>query len=117
MERFRLVRIFRFGLRTNEQGLLRLEPILDAPHTFVVRAVRAAEHFAAGLHAVSDDFAAAMPAYRRQSFNGAFEAIEGMHLAPDLHLKRFVVIVATNFTSWQIVPFGSPRTRPHWLTP
>jgi hypothetical protein len=57
--------------------------------------VGTAENFpAAGFHAVSDDFAAAMIAFRRNHLDRALEAIEDMRLPLRRDLKGFVIIVS-----------------------
>ena len=63
------------------------------------RAMRAAENLpAASFHAVTDDFAAAMIAFRRDHLDRAFETIEDMGLTLRCYLKGFVVIVSAVFT-------------------
>jgi hypothetical protein len=61
-------------------------------------AVCATEELPIGLHAMSDDPAAAMAAGRRNRVNGAFEAVEDMGLTRLDQLERLVVIVSANFT-------------------
>ena len=63
------------------------------------RAVSTAENFpTAGFHAVSDDLAAAMIAFRRNHLDRALEAIEDMGLTLRRDLKGFVIIVSAVFT-------------------
>ncbi len=57
----------------------------------------AAEDFASLLHAVTDDPALAVGADRGQGVDSALEAIEGVVLASDNHLKGFVIFIFTNF--------------------
>ena len=57
----------------------------------------AAEDFASLLHAVTDDPALAVRANRRQRVDRALEAIEGVVLASDNHLKGLVIFIFTNF--------------------
>jgi len=57
--------------------------------------MRTAENFpAASFHAVPDDFAAAMIAFRCNHLDRALEAIEDMRLALRPDLKRLVIIVS-----------------------
>ena len=58
----------------------------------------AAEDFASLLHAVTDDPALAVRANRRQRVDRALEAIEGVVLAGNNHLKGLVIFIFTNFT-------------------
>lgn len=64
----------------------------------MMRATGAAEKLAAGFNAVTDDFAAAMFATRREQMNGAFEAIEIVRDAVDQNFQRLVVFVSADFT-------------------
>ena len=58
----------------------------------------AAEDFASLLNAVTDDPALAVRANRRQRVDRALEAIEGVVLAGNNHLKGLVIFIFTNFT-------------------
>ena len=58
----------------------------------------AAEDFASLLHAVTDDPALAVRANRCQRVDRALEAIEGVVLAANNHLKGLVIFIFTNFT-------------------
>jgi hypothetical protein len=57
----------------------------------------AAEDFAALLDAMSDDPAMAVRTNRRERVDRAFEAIKGVLLASDDHLKRLVIVIFANF--------------------
>lgn len=74
-----------------------LAAILDGSHSFVMSAMGAAEHFAGGLHAVADDFNAAMFANGCEGVNRAFEAVEIMGNTVDDYFKAFVVVVSASF--------------------
>ena len=73
--------------------------VFEAGDAFVLGAVGATIHFAAGFVAVADDAAAAMRALGREHMDGAFEAIEVMRNAVAHDLDRLVVLVAATFTS------------------
>jgi hypothetical protein len=60
--------------------------------------MRATEDFIASFHAMTDDFAAAVLALRRHDRNGALEAVKRVRPAILRQLKRFVVVVAAEFT-------------------
>jgi hypothetical protein len=57
----------------------------------------AAEDFASLLHTVTDDPALAVGANRGQRVDRALEAIEGVMLAANNHLKGLVIFIFTNF--------------------
>ena len=57
----------------------------------------AAEDFAPLLHTVTDDPALAVGANGGQRVDCALEAIEGVVLASDNHLKGLVIFIFTNF--------------------
>src|SRR6266700_4425027 len=59
----------------------------------------AAEDFSSLLHTVTDDPALAVRTDRRQRMDRALEAIEGVMLAGNNHLKGLVIFIFTNFTS------------------
>jgi hypothetical protein len=71
-------------------------------------AVSATEEMARYLHPVADHFALAMFADWRDSFNGAFEAVEHVALSSRDELKALVVIVSANFALSHVAP---PATR------
>ncbi|MBA2584884.1 MAG: hypothetical protein H0U99_00160 [Chthoniobacterales bacterium] len=56
----------------------------------------AAKNLAVSFHAVTDDFATAVRAGRRDHVDGAFEAVEGVSFTPGGDLKRFVVVIAAH---------------------
>jgi hypothetical protein len=60
-------------------------------------AVGAAEKILFGFNAVSDDFAAATSANRRQLVNSAFKTIENVPVARRYDFKSQIIIVAANF--------------------
>jgi hypothetical protein len=66
--------------------------------TMLGSTVSAAVQGIPGLHAVTDDLAAAMRAGRRQRVDGALEAVEYMGLTTHLDLKTFVVGVSADLT-------------------
>jgi hypothetical protein len=57
----------------------------------------ATEDLSIGFHAVADHPAVAVRANWCQRVNRALEAIEGVMLAGNDHLKRFVIFVLANF--------------------
>ena len=57
----------------------------------------ATEDLSIGFHAVADHPALAVRANRRERVDCALEAIEGVMLAGNDHLKRFVIFVLANF--------------------
>jgi hypothetical protein len=57
----------------------------------------ATEDFASLLHAVPNDPAFAMRANRRECVDCALEAIKGVALAANNHLKRLVIVIFANF--------------------
>ena len=64
----------------------------------LARAMRAAKYLAArGFHAVANDFAATMSAFRSNYGNGALETIEDMGLAVLRDLECLVVVVSAKF--------------------
>jgi hypothetical protein len=73
--------------------------VADGRYAAVAGTMSAAKHFAVGFHAMPDDPAAAVDTAGRQGVNGTLEAIEGVYISVEVDLQRFVVFVATNFTS------------------
>ena len=73
----------------------------------------ATEDFAPLLHAVPNDPAVAVRANRRERVDCALEAIEGVVLAGDDHLKRLVIFIFANFacSHTQMVRAPSPLRR------
>ena len=64
----------------------------------LARAMRAAKYLAArGFHAVANDFAATMSAFRSYYRDGALETIEDMGLAVLRDFERLVVVVSAKF--------------------
>jgi hypothetical protein len=64
----------------------------------LARAMRAAKYLPArGFHAVTNDFATTMSAFRSNYGNGALETIEDMGLAVLRDLECFVVVVSAQF--------------------
>ena len=57
----------------------------------------ATEDLSIGFHAVADHPAVAVRANRCERVDCALEAIEGVMLAGNDHLKRFVIFVLANF--------------------
>ena len=51
-----------------------------------------------GLYPVPNDLAAAVPASRGKSSDGAFKAVEHMRPTSQEHLKGLIVLVAAHFT-------------------
>jgi hypothetical protein len=84
-----------------DSSVLRSSPILDASHTGLPGAVRAAIEFALRFHAVADDLAVAMLADRRERMDCAFEAVEcvGWPLGED-NLEGLIVLVPADFAPW-----------------
>ena len=74
-------------------------------------AVRAAEVTAIDFHAVADDAALAMAAYRRKRGDRAFKAVEGMSPASHRYVEGFVVVVAALFASCHWSPLVSTAIR------
>src|SRR5262249_45340232 len=73
--------------------------ILHILYAFLLGARCAAKHDAVLiLHAVANNSAAAMVACRREFIDRAFETVKRVGGPGDGHLKRFVVLVPTNFT-------------------
>jgi hypothetical protein len=76
----------------------------------------AAKDLAIRFHSVPDDPAAAVDAARGQGVNGALETVESVHFAVEMDLQRFVVFVATDFTSchdwspWKVLSRGLSRS-------
>ena len=58
----------------------------------------AAENLAGRFHAVPDDFASAMRAFRRKDLDRALKAIEDMPLAFGHDLEGLVIIVSAELT-------------------
>jgi hypothetical protein len=59
----------------------------------------ATEDLSIGFHAVANDAALAVRANRRERVDCALEAIEGVMLAGNDHLKRLVIFIFANFAS------------------
>src|SRR5687767_15111495 len=68
-----------------------LAAVLETGNAFVLRAIHAAEDAVALLHAVTDHFAAAVVASRRQGVNGALERIKRHRSTRARHGERLVV--------------------------
>ena len=77
-------------------------PVFQLGASVGARAVDAAENLAFFLDAVADDLTAAARAAWRERMDRTFEAVKGVRLSADDHLKRFVVIVPADFTSSHI---------------
>ena len=60
------------------------------------------------LHAVSDDFAAAVRADRRQSVDRALKAVERVMLSAHHHLEGLVILVFANFACRHTQKFRTP---------
>jgi hypothetical protein len=73
--------------------------VLVCSNAGMLGAMRTAINFAVHLDTVSDDVAIAMGALRRQCVYSAFKAVECVALAVGDDFKRFVVVVAANFTN------------------
>jgi len=80
---------------------------MEGQHAFLVGAMRAAIEIAGGLHAVADNLAAAMVAFRSQGMDGTFEAIKVMGDAVYDNFQGLVVFVSADFTSVH----DQPRSR------
>jgi hypothetical protein len=72
-------------------------PILNGGDTFMVGAVSATKITAAGFNAVTDDFAAAVFARRRQGVNGTFKTVEIVRDSVGHDFQWFVVLVSAYF--------------------
>ena len=72
-------------------------PIAHLTRTRLARAMRAAENPRVLLDAVTDDAALTMRANRRESLNGAFEAVERPRSVVHDDLEAFVVVVSADF--------------------
>ena len=72
--------------------------ITQLMHALLLGAMGATEDPAIRLYAVADDPALAMGACRRESVDGAFEAVEDMSCSSGSHLERLVVIVPAHLT-------------------
>jgi hypothetical protein len=68
----------------------------------VLRAMRATEEFAVSFHAVTDDLAVTVAAFRRERVNGALETVEHMGCVVLNDLERLVVVVAADFARGHI---------------
>lgn len=79
------------------QNLSRLHAISQTAFAALSRAIDAAKHLAAILHAVTNNFAPATIAFRRHLLNCAFEAVEDMRFSAKSYLECLVVIVSTLF--------------------
>jgi hypothetical protein len=83
------------GACVKRRRLTELPAIAQFALATFARAMGTAENFPApGFHAVSDDFAAAVIAFRRNHLDRALEAIEDVCLAVCPDFKRLVVIVS-----------------------
>ena len=81
--------------------------ILHAGDAFVLGAVSAAEHRAAGFVAVANDAAATVFATRGEGMDGAFEAIKIMRDAVGYDFQRLVVFVTADFAGLDAAMQGS----------
>src|SRR5215471_6243925 len=94
--------MFRFGQRTGRLIAYKILPGSDtiAQPVFAALsgAIGAAKYFRAILHAVADDFAPAMIAFRRDHVDRTLEAVEDVRFALERDLKRLVVVVPAMFT-------------------
>ena len=84
-------------------------PVLNPHHPGVFGAMGAAEDFIPGLHTVTDDLAIAVGAPGSKRLDGAFEAVKGMGLSIQDHLKRLVVFVAANFAIHTPLSTATPK--------
>src|SRR5688572_24252323 len=77
-------------------------PIAHLCFAGMLRAMRTAEKFATGFHAVADDLAMAVTALRRECVNRTLETVEGVGLVVLDGFERLVVVVAADFASRHI---------------
>ena len=84
------------------------DAIVDAPHSLLNRAVRAAVEGATLLHAVSDDGAAAVGTGGGQLVDRALEAVEDVALPLHHHRERLVVVVSAGLADHRSLQGASP---------
>src|SRR5918994_1686618 len=85
--------------RGKPRALVRLNPVLEARDSFLLRTIRATKDPPVRLDAVPDDPAAAVRAGRSDGMDRAFEAVEGERRARNRDLEGLVVLVPADFTS------------------
>jgi hypothetical protein len=74
--------------------------------SFLMGAMGAAIKVTACLHAVPDDFAAAVLALRGQCMNGTFKTIEIVRDAVHHNLQGLVVFISANLATIHGIPFS-----------
>jgi hypothetical protein len=58
-------------------------------------------------HAMTDDRATAVSAFRRHRMDRTFETVEHVFFSTQHHFKRFIIFVSTNFTFSHRISFLS----------
>jgi hypothetical protein len=86
--------LLRRKLRTS--AFLALNPVGRTLHTHLASAMRAAEKLTIAFHAVTDDLATAVIAFRCESVDGALEAVERALAIALLQRKCLVVVVSAD---------------------
>src|SRR5688500_305084 len=77
-------------------------PVAHLRFAFVFRAMCTGDEFAIGFHAVANDLAMAVAAFRSERVNRALEAVEGVGCVVLDYLERLVIVVPADFTSRHI---------------